>query len=1295
MATRYGNLTLQIKELSDLSTIDTYTDSVVNAQGTEKLNALSSGSFSFPRNRTLYNDVLSNIGKLAYIYVTDNVRGSTVGLCTVYIEDIDTVVTENGIDVVVKGPGHDEQLTFSNLLDDTIDDGAGGRDTSSIASIMAYASTGWTHNGTETTKGTYHVSRGDTVLQTLISATKQSGQFFRVSSYTPPTKQVEWRQTSDSSGVTLYLPSNPIVHDGSTTVGVILSLSESRTFARTLSGVRPFGTGLEDGRLTIEEADGYTGGDPSGYSTNFTDNTIINTSLETSLGYEKREDIDFPHIKVEDPTNPAHVRTAAVALWDEAIYELQQRDTTRRFYSVSCIVPVDLRPGQTIVLNYTEYEGGQSGGSATFSPSGTYKIHDVTNRWDPNKQVRITNLVLSDDLIPRPDYVHYIRAVAEKVQGTTRKTNVSTAPGSVSTDRTFTATAPLRIDGGNTGDLSANRTFSLGTLSGFGVANQVIGIVNAGGDVEYKTLVNGTGISITHGVGTITITSTVSGAPTDAQYVTLAVNGSLSQERVLTQGDGIDITDGGAGGNVTLVVDLATNSGLTFSTGDLAMGTPSTITGSTTNNVSGSTHTHLLTANHSDLNNIGANNHHNQQHDIEGSDHTASGLTAGQVLRASGTTTFAFAAIQDSDLPSTIARDSELHDAATPGDGIDITGQQIAVDVTDIIDTSYGLTESANNIRIDLATNSGLNFSSGDLALGTPSDITDTSTNSVSGANHAHALAISDFINTSYGLEVVSNNIRVDLATNSGLTFSGGDLALGTPSDISAASANSVSGDTHTHVADASDAPGAAISLLQTTSNGGIVLRRLSVGAGGYSPEDGAIELRASGASGSGILQHREPASATDELMWRAESSGRVAYVRASPGATPPSAIVANFQAFFTNYYADGTNYESMEMAADNSNNVGWLRTTSNGTGTTHPIAVTSGGTLTDGLYIDTNGRISCGTTADGGYKFRITSDINPVLFLDTTSASGSPYVAFGQNGTRRSYIQHNDTNDDLILNSEVGDISFHANGSRRGRFGSGGTFYVNETTNGNMQIGITINQGANDNEVFSLKSSDINHGITGTTETDTYFFIKKLVGGTGGARVDGIGEYQVGLALQAKAATSATGRNSSGTAPIYVNAHKKSGTGVVAWGTGDNVFNVKNAGTNLAIFGGDGDLYLDTVVMEDHWDDYNDIALLDGLRASMVPDGHELKKRFGQFIDSAKEVLEKTGVVTYNSDGHHFVAVKKLQMLTIDAIRQKHHNDVQERSQLKNTLDAALHLIEQQQQQIEVLTTRVNMLAG
>lgn len=49
----------------------------------------------------------------------------------------------------------------------------------------------------------------------------------------------------------------------------------------------------------------------------------------------------------------------------------------------------------------------------------------------------------------------------------------------------------------------------------------------------------------------LTTASHATDAPADATYVVMSLNGTLTDERVLTAGEGIDITDGGAGGNVT------------------------------------------------------------------------------------------------------------------------------------------------------------------------------------------------------------------------------------------------------------------------------------------------------------------------------------------------------------------------------------------------------------------------------------------------------------------------------------------------------------------------------------------------------------------------------------------------------------------------------------------------------------------------------------------------------------------------------------------------------------------------
>jgi hypothetical protein len=58
------------------------------------------------------------------------------------------------------------------------------------------------------------------------------------------------------------------------------------------------------------------------------------------------------------------------------------------------------------------------------------------------------------------------------------------------------------------------------------------------------------------------------------------------------------------------------------------------------------------------------------------------------------------------------------------------------------------------------------------------------------------------------------------------------------------------------------------------------------------------------------------------------------------------------------------------------------------------------------------------------------------------------------------------------------------------------GIFFMNDNANVKMTLGLTINQGAADNEVLAFKSSDIDHQVTGLAETDTYGYFQKESGG-------------------------------------------------------------------------------------------------------------------------------------------------------------------------------------------------------
>lgn len=78
--------------------------------------------------------------------------------------------------------------------------------------------------------------------------------------------------------------------------------------------------------------------------------------------------------------------------------------------------------------------------------------------------------------------------------------------------------------------------------------------------------------------------------------------------------------------------------------------------GGSANLISGAQHQHTdadgsTKVGHGNLSGVSIDQHHARNHDIEGSTHTASGLTIGEVLRATGATTFAFQALIAADIP--------------------------------------------------------------------------------------------------------------------------------------------------------------------------------------------------------------------------------------------------------------------------------------------------------------------------------------------------------------------------------------------------------------------------------------------------------------------------------------------------------------------------------------------------------------------------------------------------------------------------------------------------------------------
>ncbi len=190
----------------------------------------------------------------------------------------------------------------------------------------------------------------------------------------------------------------------------------------------------------------------------------------------------------------------------------------------------------------------------------------------------------------------------------------------------------------------------------------------------------------------------------------------------------------------------------------------------------------------------------------------------------------------------------------------------------------------------------------------------------------------------------------------------------------------------------------------------------------------------------------------------------------------------------------------------------------------------------------------------------------------------------------------------------------------------SGGNVFIGDTANAKATIGLTINQGANDDEILALKSSDVAHGMTDLAETDTYFSLQKASASQGGVNAQAFSDnteyawYMQGATL----ASANTAKSTSAVGVITMAAATKSGTGRTAVTTNGNLVVMKNDGTTRFIFDGEGSGHADV-----EWTTYSDERLKKNVED--IPYGlNELNKlepkiydRYSGKIEDGKVELE------------------------------------------------------------------------
>jgi hypothetical protein len=112
-------------------------------------------------------------------------------------------------------------------------------------------------------------------------------------------------------------------------------------------------------------------------------------------------------------------------------------------------------------------------------------------------------------------------------------------------------------------------------------------------------------------------------------------------------------------------------------------------------------------------------------------------------------------------------------------------------------------------------------------------------------------------------------------------------------------------------------------------------------------------------------------------------------------------------------------------------------------------------------------------------------------------------------------------------------------------------------------------------------------------------------------------------------------------------------------------------------ILDSDGDSHQDVGTAWTNFDSEDDIAVLDAVSVSLAREGDPLREEFVKHYEERRDLIEALPgkkLMTFNSDGHHFMNMSRLAMVHTGAIRQLARDNERLRLEL-NDIRGALRL--------------------
>jgi len=190
----------------------------------------------------------------------------------------------------------------------------------------------------------------------------------------------------------------------------------------------------------------------------------------------------------------------------------------------------------------------------------------------------------------------------------------------------------------------------------------------------------------------------------------------------------------------------------------------------------------------------------------------------------------------------------------------------------------------------------------------------------------------------------------------------------------------------------------------------------------------------------------------------------------------------------------------------------------------------------------------------------------------------------------------------------------------------------------------VCIQMHGSDGVAFSIKNTDVAHGVTDWAQTDTFFFIEKEFIDTGGALLTGFTDDATtgfpGIKLRGISGTEDSTTSTLAYGCIELEGASANGTTIQAVAADSNVLVVKNRTTASMIVKGDGDIYYDGAD-QGTYDEEDDVALVNAAR-------YEISQEYVRIRPEDRKRLEELGIIK-----NGFISNKKMTALQLGAIGQ------------------------------------------